>query len=1295
MATPPSSPPRMASPEQQLNNDNGVLQPPPLQSFKEDESIFHNDLSFTLRITEKLTEQNFHLWHQQVEPYINAHGLDDLLSPSSALPLITPQQLLTRHIENGDNKIKCYFLGFNRHSPAKFLHAFLDLAPLKIYGEYLLHIRRLIDNLTSIGDHVPLSQHVDIILEGLPSEYNSVISIVESRFESIDMDEVEALLLAHENRLDKSKKRTIDDATSINIAQNLQPNNLAQEQPTDNSTLPDNSYGIETSKHGSENTRYGPYYNSARGRGGRFGRNRGGRNGGGGRANPNDPNSNTQCQICFKPNHTALECWHRNYPQYQPPNNSTFPASQQAPPPGYFQEAYGPYSGQNFPQRFGSYYGYGTQNPINWSSANPPPRFPNPQTSHPTAMLANGPSTSNHAAWYPDSGASFHVTGDPRNIQETASFAGSEHIYMGNGQSLPIISAGSITFSSPNHTQTQLILNNLLHVPSITKNLISVSQFAKDNDVFFEFHPTYCLVKSQATNEVLLQGNVGSDGLYSFSNISIAPAKSLNLNSNFKPSVFNTQASSILYNSRQSCNSLYLWHLRLGHPNDQTLKSTLKQCNIPFINNKNDVSSFCTACCMGKAHRLHSSASQTTYTHPLKLVFSDLWGPSPCVSSLGFQYYITFIDAYSRYTWIYLLKSKSDAFTIFKQFKTMAELQLGHPLKALQTDWGGEFNCPLNKNRLPTASLNFNIPYTTLFNKIPEYDSLRVFGSACFPLLRPYNSHKFDFRSHECIFLGYSTTHKGYKCLSPTGRIYVSKDVLFNENKFPYESSLSTQNTALSNPIQDVPISTLPIGDPNHTILTNIQNTTSTSSTTTDQNASPVTMHQIISSDVVAPSKPESATPSLTSHSTSYEPTNNHPMQTRAKSGITVPKKHPKLLLTHTEPKTTKQALKDHKWFAAMIEEFEALKRNQTWTLVPLPQNRDVIGCKWVFRTKENADGTINKYKARLVAKGFHQVHGFDFNETFSPMIKPITIRLILSLVVSYKWPLKQLDVNNAFLNGLLEEEVYMVQLPGFEVPDANLVCKLNKALYGLKQAPRQWFDRLTTALLQFGFQASKCDPSLFTYTKNRQVVYLLVYVDDIIITGSSSTLVQTLVQKLDSVFSLKQLGDLEYFLGIEVKQLPDKSLLLTQSKYIKDLLVKTNMVDCKPINTPMMSSCKLSKVGSAGMSDTTLYRSVVGSLQYATITRPEISFAVNKVCQFMSAPFESHWIAVKRILRYLRGTIQFGLKISPTAVHHPLPLKVLCDADWAANPDDRRSTSGAAIFLVPILSPGGKGSNK
>jgi histone deacetylase 1/2 len=206
----------------------------------------------------------------------------------------------------------------------------------------------------------------------------------------------------------------------------------------------------------------------------------------------------------------------------------------------------------------------------------------------------------------------------------------------------------------------------------------------------------------------------------------------------------------------------------------------------------------------------------------------------------------------------------------------------------------------------------------------------------------------------------------------------------------------------------------------------------------------------------------------------------------------------------------------------------------------------------------------------------------------------------------------------------------------------------------------------LTTALIQFGFQASKCDPSLFTYRKGGQVVYLLVYVDDIIITGSSSHLVSSLVQKLNFVFNLKQSGILDYFLGI----ITNSTLLLTQSKYLKDLLTKTNMLECNSISTPMKSTCKLSKVGSDKFHDPSLYRSFVGSLQYATITRPEIVYAVNKVCQFMSNPLESHRIAVKRILRYLKGTLHMDLMLYPIDVHKPASLKVFCDADWASDTD-------------------------
>jgi histone deacetylase 1/2 len=261
-----------------------------------------------------------------------------------------------------------------------------------------------------------------------------------------------------------------------------------------------------------------------------------------------------------------------------------------------------------------------------------------------------------------------------------------------------------------------------------------------------------------------------------------------------------------------------------------------------------------------------------------------------------------------------------------------------------------------------------------------------------------------------------------------------------------------------------------------------------------------------------------------------------------------------------------------------------------------------------------------------------------------------------------------------------------MVQPPGFENIDSSLDCKLHKALYGLKQAPRARFERLKSTLVKIGFNPSRCDPSLFTMHTNQQSTFLLVYVDDIIITGSSQTLIQQLIHKLDQEFSLKDLGKLDYFLGIEVHHTKSGSLLLSQTKYIRDLLTKANMATANCMASPMASSTKLSKYGSNHVTDPTFFRSIVGGLQYATVTRPEISYLVNKVCQFLSSPLEEHWKAVKRILRYLQGTIHHGLLIKPAPTYEPLSLTGFCDADWASDPDDRRSTSGACIYLGPNL---------
>ncbi|KAL5818331.1 hypothetical protein ACOSQ4_022173 [Xanthoceras sorbifolium] len=308
-----------------------------------------------------------------------------------------------------------------------------------------------------------------------------------------------------------------------------------------------------------------------------------------------------------------------------------------------------------------------------------------------------------------------------------------------------------------------------------------------------------------------------------------------------------------------------------------------------------------------------------------------------------------------------------------------------------------------------------------------------------------------------------------------------------------------------------------------------------------------------------------------------------------------------------------------------MKEELHALHANETWTLVPLTPNMNHVGCKWVFRIKYRPDGSVLKYKARLVAKGFHQTAGLDFFDTYSPVVKSATIKVIFSLAVFHGWDIQQVDINNAFLNGDLHELVFMEQPPSFTDPQFPLhACKLKKALYGIKQAPRSWFTTLKNALLSWGFHNSTADISLFIHHSGSIIMYLLVYVDDILLTSNSPAAIRSLIHHLHKTFALKVFGSLNYFIGFEAYR-DSSGLYLTQTKYVTDFLSKTCMADSKPCDTPMCTSSKLSAEDCSPFEDLTLYRSTIGALQYLTHTRPDIAFAVNRLSQFLKCPSQVH----------------------------------------------------------------------
>lgn len=498
--------------------------------------------------------------------------------------------------------------------------------------------------------------------------------------------------------------------------------------------------------------------------------------------------------------------------------------------------------------------------------------------------------------------------------------------------------------------------------------------------------------------------------------------------------------------------------------------------------------------------------------------------------------------------------------------------------------------------------------------------------------MRPYNNHKFSFHSKKCVFLGYSPQHSGYSCLDiDNNRIYYARHVQFDESIFPFKTShlqsppsapisvaadtsiwlpspgliqpplrcsnfsgntpittLSpyspTLSTSLAKPIQTPALSSSHLIKHPITSLQNVNtspprqslpstNLNASSFSPSTGNSSTPSISPLVIPETI-PSDPESTGLKLVADlNNSNKPTRLHHMKLLS---TTLSKKKFAHLSTHSttdvEPSSFAKAQSLPMWQQAMQNEIDALHKNNTWTLVPPPLNANVVGNRWLYKIKRHADGSIERYKARLVAKGFTQEYGFDYTETFSPVVKPITIRTLLSIVVSGGWDISQLDISNAFLNGDLQETVYMVQPQGFIDPHRpHYVCRLNKSLYGLRQSPRTWSQRLGTYLLTLGFKKSTADPSLFIYRTKSCVCFVLVYVDDVIITCSSSTLIQEFIHQLSKEFDLRNLGPLHYFLGIQVLK-HSSGIILTQQKYLLDTLISANMHESKPWSTPMVS---------------------------------------------------------------------------------------------------------------------------
>jgi hypothetical protein len=392
-----------------------------------------------------------------------------------------------------------------------------------------------------------------------------------------------------------------------------------------------------------------------------------------------------------------------------------------------------------------------------------------------------------------------------------------------------------------------------------------------------------------------------------------------------------------------------------------------------------------------------------------------------------------------------------------------------------------------------------------------------------------------------------------------------------------------------------------------------------------------------------------------------------------------------------TDPQTLEEAMRQSdwtQWESAIRIELDALKRAGTWGLVERPKGRNIVKCKWVFRVKKNAEGRIEKYKARLVAKGFTQVYGVDYYDTWAPVAKLASIRLILDIAAQNSWPIEMFDFHSAFLNGELDcdEEIFMEQPHGYEEFDKKgYVCKLFKSLYGLKQAGRKWYEVLCRTLGDLGFNRSETDPAVFYVHKGKDIVVLACHVDDCTITGNSQHLLQSYRDKIKQKYSLTDLGAINWLLGIKItRDLDNQTISLSQSSYIDSILTRFNFVDLKPSAIPMDPSIRFSKDQCPKTAEEVEdmskvpYREAIGSLNHCAVaTRPDISFSVSLLAQFMDNPGRVHWEAIKRVFRYLLGTRNWKLVYGMTE----RGLEGYTDADGSSQ-EHRRAISGY-VFLV------------
>lgn len=788
-----------------------------------------------------------------------------------------------------------------------------------------------------------------------------------------------------------------------------------------------------------------------------------------------------------------------------------------------------------------------------------------------------------------------------------------------------------------------------------------------------------------------------------------------------------------------------LWHFRLGHVNVCDLKKMIhnKMVNgIDAIDVCTD-DKFCEPCVLGKHSRLPYNKKHIKRSKRiLELIHSDVCGPLSTTAIDGSDFFVSFVDDYSRASMIYCIKHKSDVKDKFVEFVEMAEAKHGCKVSKLRADNGGEYTSnalkqyctskgihisytvPYNpqmngiaerlnrtlqekalsmlvasgmqrrfwneailtanyiKNRLPTSAFGEQFaketPAEIWYGQKPNLSNARIFGSTCYNHIPSEKRSKLEPKASKCLMLGYQSNNTYRLWDIDSRKVVIGRNVTFNEKSILHRAKVIEIFDSEAASDSDEGIDSMGNANDDNSVdhsadenSTGDSNGHSTNSDGTGNNT-----------DTVHSADPNG----IGNNSDQQQPRrSNRERRQPQRYGQTDENAHFALSAqeyVNSDPESIEEAKQRddwHEWKKAIDSEYDSLMKNNTWTLCDLPKGRKAITGKWVFKLKHKANGEIDKYKARFVARGCSQKHGFDYAETYAPVAKLSTLRILLSIANRFDMHVHQMDVKGAFLNGDLDEDIYMVPPEGF--PAGNKVCKLNKAIYGLKQSSRMWYEKFHQFITRIGFKRCSSDYCLYTKFENAIRCYILLYVDDLLIVCDSEKMVRIVKELLAREFEMTDIGIVNTFLGIHIEHDRKNGIIqLGQSHYMKKVINKFGMNDCKPASTPIEKGLHLSSEAK-GEDSNVPYRELIGCLTYATLTtRPDLCASTNYFSRFQSNYTHEHFTQAKRILRYIKATID--LKMRFVKDEEAEMLVGYADSDWAGDKNDSKSTSGYVFKL-------------